>query len=83
MGHRRIPHDRKTKPIKLKPGENVIYAAVEFKSEPHRNKAMKAIMSDSELDGMAACAQLFNFKRMVYGGFKISSTFNAFAAGGV
>ncbi len=60
-----------TKPIKLKPGETIIYAAVEFKSESHRNKAMKAIISDPELDGMCATAPLFNFKRMVYGGFKI------------
>ena len=61
------------KKIKLKEGETLVYASVEFKSETHRNKTMKAIMADTEL--MAMCdpsdTQLFDFKRMVYGGFKV------------
>lgn len=61
------------KRIKLKEGETLVYAAIEFKSEAQRNKAMKAIMADPEL--MAACGPddkpLFDFKRMVYGGFKV------------
>jgi len=60
------------KVVKLKPGETLIYAAVEFKSEAHRNKVMKAVMAAPEL--MALCSpdgkQLFDYKRMVYGGFK-------------
>lgn len=61
------------KRIKLKEGETLIYAAVEFKSEAHRNKAMKAIMSDPELTAMMPVGEkpLFDCKRMVYGGFKI------------
>lgn len=59
--------------VKLKKGETLIYAAVEFKSEAARNKAMKAIMADPEM--LAMCSpddkQLFDYKRMVYGGFKV------------
>ena len=59
------------KTIKLKPGETLIYAAVEFKSEPHRNKVMKAIMADPEMFAMAPKTPPFDYKRMVYGGFKV------------
>jgi uncharacterized protein YbaA (DUF1428 family) len=58
------------KALKLKPGETVIYAAVEFKSEAHRNAAMKKIMADPEMD--PGDKQMpFDFRRMVYGGFKV------------
>ena len=61
------------KKIKLKEGETLIYAAVEFNSEAQRNKAMKAIMADEEMNAMCVPDDkpLFDFKRMVYGGFKI------------
>ena len=61
------------KRVKLKEGETLIYAAVEFNSESQRNKAMKAIMDDPAM--MALCTpedkELFDYKRMVYGGFKV------------
>ena len=58
------------KSLKIKPGETVIYAAVEFKSEAHRNATMKKIFADPDLDpGDKPCP--FDYKRMVYGGFKI------------
>ena len=58
------------KSLKLKPGETVIYAAVEFKSEAHRNSAMKKIMADPAMDmGDKPCP--FDYRRMVYGGFKV------------
>src|SRR5690606_14867506 len=61
-----------TKVIKLKPGETIVYAAVEFKSEAARNKAMKAIMSDPEMESIAPTGEPpFDYKKMVYGGFKI------------
>jgi uncharacterized protein YbaA (DUF1428 family) len=60
------------KKIKLKPGETLIYAAVEFKSEAHRNKVMKAIYNDPDLARiMEGQKPPFEYKRMVYGGFKI------------
>lgn len=61
------------KVVKLKPGETLIYAAVEFKSEAARNKAMKAIMTDPAMAELMPAGQKppFDYKRMVYGGFKI------------
>ena len=60
------------KKIKLKPGETLIYAAVEFKSEAHRNKVMKAIFSDPSMKSMMEGKKPpFDYKRMVYGGFKV------------
>jgi uncharacterized protein YbaA (DUF1428 family) len=58
------------KSLKLKPGETVIYAAVEFKSEAHRNATMKKIFADPELDPGDE-PMPFDFRRMVYGGFKV------------
>jgi len=60
------------KRIKLKPGETIVYAAVEFRSEAHRNKVMKAIFKDPDLAAMMDGKKPpFDYKRMVYGGFKI------------
>ena len=60
------------KRIKLKPGETLVYAAVEFNSEAHRNKVMKAIMADPAMgEIMVGQKPPFDYKRMVYGGFKI------------
>src|SRR5688572_19427418 len=60
------------KVVKLKPGETLIYAVVEFRSEAQRNKAMKAIMEDPEMGTiMEDQKPPFDYKRMVYGGFKI------------
>jgi uncharacterized protein YbaA (DUF1428 family) len=60
------------KRIKLKPGETLVYAAVEFKSEANRNKVMKAIFADPEMNRMMEGQKPpFDYKRMVYGGFKI------------
>jgi alkaline phosphatase len=59
------------KNLKLKPGETVIYAAVEFKSEAQRNKAMKAIFADPAMHLPEGTEMPFDYKRMVYGGFKI------------
>lgn len=59
------------KNLKLKPGESCIYAAVEFKSEAHRNSTMKKVMADPELMPPPGMKMPFDYKRMVYGGFKI------------
>lgn len=59
--------------VKLKPGETIIYASVEFKSEAHRNSVMKKIMADPEMETVIPEGKKppFDYKRMVYGGFKI------------
>jgi uncharacterized protein YbaA (DUF1428 family) len=61
------------KRVKLKEGETLIYAAVEFNSESHRNKVMKSIMNDPAMHALCTPdeKQLFDHKRMVYGGFKV------------
>ncbi|QQS31796.1 MAG: DUF1428 domain-containing protein [Acidobacteriota bacterium] len=59
------------KQIKLKPGETLVYAAVEFKSEAHRNKVMKKLYNDPEMEASMPGELPFDCKRMVYGGFKI------------
>ena len=59
------------KMLKLKPGETVIYAAVEFRSESHRNSAMKKIFADPEMKPSEGMEMPFDYKRMVYGGFKL------------
>ncbi len=60
--------------VKLKPGETLIYASVEFSSEAHRNKVMKKVMADPEMAAMMpekGEKPIFDYKRMVYGGFKV------------
>jgi uncharacterized protein YbaA (DUF1428 family) len=59
------------KRIKIKPGETIIYAAVEFKSEAHRNRIMKKLYNDPELAATMPEKLPFDPKRMVYGGFAI------------
>ena len=62
------------KVIKLKPGETLVYATVEFSSEAHRNKVMKTIFVDPEMTAMMPKKgekPIFDYKRMVYGGFKV------------
>ena len=59
------------KALELKEGETVIYAAVEFKSEGHRNATMKKIFADPGLMPPKDKPMPFDYKRMVYGGFKI------------
>ena len=58
------------KSLKLKPGETIVFAAVEFKSEAHRNSAIKKIMADPEFNPGTG-PMPFDYKRMVYGGFKV------------
>lgn len=57
--------------IKLEPGETLIYAAVEFESETHRNESMERIFKDSEMGAIMPKEPLFDMKRMVYGGFAV------------
>lgn len=59
------------KVIKIKKGEVLLYASVEFKSKAHRNKVMKSIMKDPEMGKIAPKKPIFDMKRMIYGGFRI------------
>lgn len=62
------------KVVKLKQGETLVYASVEFSSESHRNNVMKKIFTDPDMAALMPKKgekPIFDYKRMVYGGFKI------------
>lgn len=52
-------------------GETVILAFIVFESKEHRDTVNAAVMNDPRLkESMEDCNELFNYKRMAYGGFK-------------
>jgi uncharacterized protein YbaA (DUF1428 family) len=58
--------------LKLKSGETVVFAYVVFKSRAHRDRVNAKVMKDPRLaDSMDGKSMPFDFKRMVYGGFKV------------
>ncbi len=61
-----------TKPIKLKPGETVVFSFIVFKSRAHRDKVNAKVMKDPRMARMMESGPMpFDLKRMVYGGFKL------------
>jgi uncharacterized protein YbaA (DUF1428 family) len=51
--------------------ETVIFAWIVYESREHRDKVNEAVMSDPRLkEDMEASKDIFDFKRMAYGGFK-------------
>ncbi|HEY1048401.1 MAG TPA: DUF1428 domain-containing protein [Prosthecobacter sp.] len=57
---------------KAKEDEVVVFSWAVFKSRKDRDKANKAIMSDQRIANMMGdCKNIFNAKRMAYGGFKV------------
>jgi uncharacterized protein YbaA (DUF1428 family) len=63
-----VPFPRR---IKLKRGETVVFSWIVFKSRAHRDRVNAKVMKDPRLAGTDAKAMPFDFKRMVYGGFKV------------
>lgn len=60
------------KQMKLKKGETVVFAYVEYKSRAHRDKVNAKVMKDPRLAAMCDPKDMpFDCKRMVYGGFKV------------
>jgi uncharacterized protein YbaA (DUF1428 family) len=57
--------------VKPKAGETVVFAYVVFKSRAHRDAVNKKVMKDPALAAMMGEKMPFDFKRMVYGGFKV------------
>lgn len=56
---------------KAKPGETVIFAWIAYKSKGHRDRVNKKVMADPRLANICDPKSMpFDFKRMVYGGFK-------------
>jgi uncharacterized protein YbaA (DUF1428 family) len=57
--------------IKLKPGETVVFSWIRFKSRAHRDRVNAKVMKDPRLASMMDGKSMpFDFKRMLYGGFK-------------
>ncbi len=57
--------------IKLKPGETVVFAWIIFSSRAHRDRVNAKAIKDPRLANMDQKSMPFDYKRMVYGGFKI------------
>jgi len=60
-----------TKMMKLKPGETVVFAYIVFKSRAHRDRVNARVMKEMEKMDWPKDMP-FDFKRMVYGGFKVA-----------
>ena len=61
-----------TRPLKIKPGETVVFSWIVYKSRAHRDSVNKKIMQDPRIAGMCDPKDMpFDVKRMCYGGFKI------------
>lgn len=60
------------KQMKLKRGETVVFAYIEFKSRAHRDKVNAAVMKDPRLAAMGGVKDMpFDCQRVVYAGFKV------------
>jgi uncharacterized protein YbaA (DUF1428 family) len=58
--------------IRSKPGETVVFSWIVYKSKAHRDRVNAKIMQDPRM--LAMCDPKnppFDFKRMLYGGFKV------------
>jgi uncharacterized protein YbaA (DUF1428 family) len=61
-----------TRPVKVKPGETVVFSWIVYKSRAHRDRVNAKVMKDPRLAAMMDPKSMpFDIKRMAYGGFKI------------
>jgi len=61
--------------LRLKPGETVIFAYIVFRSRAHRDRVNARVMKDPRLASMDPKSSPFDYRRMVYGGFKTLVSF--------
>lgn len=60
-----------TKSAKCKPSETVVFAWIVYKSRAHRDRVNAKVMKDKRIEKMMDPKNPpFDWKRMVYGGFK-------------
>lgn len=58
--------------VRLKQGETVVFSWIVFKSRKHRDRVNAKVMKDPRLaEMMDTKSTPFDFRRMVYGGFKV------------
>ena len=56
---------------KTKNGETVVFSYIVYKSRAHRDRVNAKVMKDKRLSSMMGGQKMpFDFKRMLYGGFK-------------
>ena len=61
-----------TRPMKVKPGETVVFSYIVYRSRAHRDAVNKKIMKDPRLKEMCDPKKMpFDMKHMCYGGFKV------------
>jgi len=56
--------------VKLKPGEQVWFSWIVYRSRAHRDRVNKKVMADPRLAGMDPKRMPFDARRMIYGGFR-------------
>ena len=59
------------KMLKLKRGETVVFAWIVFKSRKDRDRVNAAVMKDPRMDKLMKAGEVFDLKRIVYGGFNV------------
>jgi uncharacterized protein YbaA (DUF1428 family) len=60
------------KQMKLKKGETVVFAYIEYKSRAHRDKVNAAVMKDPRMAAMGGVKDLpFDCQRVLFAGFKV------------
>jgi uncharacterized protein YbaA (DUF1428 family) len=57
--------------VKLKSGETVIFAWIEFKSRAQRDRINARVIEDPRLAKMMRAKPPFDGKRMIHGGFRL------------
>jgi uncharacterized protein YbaA (DUF1428 family) len=61
-----------TRSVRLKRGETVVFSWIVYKSRAHRDRVNAKVMKDPRIVNMMdPTSKIFDFKRMVYGGFKV------------
>lgn len=60
------------RPLKVKPGETVVFSWIGYKSRAHRDRVTAKVMKDPRMECMTeGTAMPFDLKRMLCGGFKV------------
>jgi uncharacterized protein YbaA (DUF1428 family) len=58
--------------VKVKPGETVVFSWIVYRSRAHRDRVNAKVMKDPRIEKMMdPSKEMFNTKRMAYGGFEV------------
>ena len=58
--------------LKTKPNETVVFSCIVYKSRAHRDRVNAKVMKDPRIAKMMNMKSMpFDYKRMLYGGFKV------------